>query len=650
MVLMDSNLELNYLITNMTRLKPYLFINRLVIISHQGKVAYDEKFHTGVSIIRGENSSGKSTIANFLFYSLGGEYKNWTNQAKECEEVYVEINANDTILTLKRLVKDIGKQPMSIFWGDFESSQKSNFEGWLHFPYSQTANMESFSTVLFNVLGFPEVRNESDSKITMNQILRLIFIDQESPNQSLFKSEIFDLPITREAISELLLGVYDNSLYNDRLDLRMANQEYKQKKDQFDSISKIFGFVEGETDVTKIYKELEATRNEINKIDDEILKTRERATITLRKTTPLNIETLQQNLAKLKTQISEILTERKDVEFDIADSVQFIEVLEKRIIALNDSIATRGALGELPLEYCPHCLLPLDSEAQEGHCNLCKQHLPEDLEKNNASRLKQEIELQIKESKKLLDIKNKNLLDLTIRLEPLIEKLRSIQREIDIEEKETRTTRDTTLDNLLVRKGGLEGQINYLTKQLTYVEQLNVLKKEIQELSSKISELNLNIKLKQEQQNKNLRNAHEKIEELTIKILRKDLGNQNEFDTGNSVEINFLKDSFTLEGGNNFSASSNTYFKNAVRFAIFFASLELPFFRYPRLIICDNIEDKGMEEIRSRNFQKVIVELSESYEIEHQIIFTTSMIEPELNNKTYCIGRQYTKISKSLMI
>ena len=39
-----------------------LFVNRLYVLTESGLVAYDEPFHHGVNIIRGENSSGKSTI------------------------------------------------------------------------------------------------------------------------------------------------------------------------------------------------------------------------------------------------------------------------------------------------------------------------------------------------------------------------------------------------------------------------------------------------------------------------------------------------------------------------------------------------------------------------------------------------------------
>lgn len=62
----------------MTTSKSTLFVNRFIVISTNGNTAYDETFHQGVNIIRGKNSSGKSTIMNLLFYALGGNYKNGT--------------------------------------------------------------------------------------------------------------------------------------------------------------------------------------------------------------------------------------------------------------------------------------------------------------------------------------------------------------------------------------------------------------------------------------------------------------------------------------------------------------------------------------------------------------------------------------------
>ena len=80
------------------------------------------------------------------------------------------------------------------------------------------------------------------------------------------------------------------------------------------------------------------------------------------------------------------------------------------------------------------------------------------------------------------------------------------------------------------------------------------------------------------------------------------------------------------------------------------ASLELDFFRYPKLVVNDNIEDKGMEEERSQNLQKIVVEISKRSNVRHQIIMATSKIDPSLETPELCIGPSYTLQNKTLQI
>lgn len=127
-----------------------------------------------------------------------------------------------------------------------------------------------------------------------------------------------------------------------------------------------------------------------------------------------------------------------------------------------------------------------------------------------------------------------------------------------------------------------------------------------------------------------------------------DLDREAEFKFVDQVSINFGDDEVSVDGKSNFSASSMVYLKNSFHFALFWASLNREFFNYPRFIIFDNIEDKGMEIERSHNFQKKIVELSKINDVDHQIIFATSMIADELDNEKYTVGRFYTHDNKSL--
>ena len=100
-----------------------LFLRRLIIVTEDKRYAYDECFHRGVNIIRGQNSSGKSTIIRFIFFVLGGSYSDFVPEALKCKHVVAEIEINGSIITLKRELEkaDDGRvkknAPMHIYYG-----------------------------------------------------------------------------------------------------------------------------------------------------------------------------------------------------------------------------------------------------------------------------------------------------------------------------------------------------------------------------------------------------------------------------------------------------------------------------------------------------------------------------------------------------
>ena len=86
-------------------------------------------------------------------------------------------------------------------------------------------------------LGFPELRGDVDSNITMHQILRLLYVDQKSLTLDLLMTDSFDSAITRKTIADLLFGVYDDSLYSDKITLRESEKDFEVKKKQFEGKS-----------------------------------------------------------------------------------------------------------------------------------------------------------------------------------------------------------------------------------------------------------------------------------------------------------------------------------------------------------------------------------------------------------------------------
>ncbi len=636
----------------MTQDNSYIFLNRLIVTTHTGAYAYDELFHKGVNIIRGKNSSGKSTISNFIFYILGGDYNNWNAESLKCREVFAEVSINNATYTLKRTITTSLKQPMSIFWGNFEQA-KSDIINWKTFSYSQSDERLSFSSILFKALSYTEVRSESDNNITLHQLLRLIYIDQDSPTQCLFRRENFDLPAIRQAVSEMLLGVYDDSLYNDRLTLRKANKDYDVKKREFDSLTKLYSQSGNATSVSELNTNIEFLNKKLNDTQLEITKTKEGSQkIKISKNSITRVGKIQKELLPIKQKFKELNSEVYQLDLDIIDSKYFIEMLQKRVIELNNSILAKKVLGELTLSHCPECLNPLENHTPVGHCSLCKQSLDEEEERSHAKRLKQEIEIQIKESQGLLIKKGRRIVEKRSSLPEYKSKINFLQKDLDLAISESQSSRDNKIDDLYILKGNTEKELEILIQQTKGIDLIELLKKELSELKLLIEKLKLSIQQKDYSQKVNRDKAMAQIGINTVKILKSDLDRQGEFMNARNVDIDFYGDSFSLDGNFNFSASSNTYFKNAIRFAIFFSSLQLGFMRYPKFIFCDNMEDKGMEKERTQNLQNLIVKISNSFsdKVEHQIIFSTSMIADNLNNTPYCVGDDYDQNNKTLKV
>jgi hypothetical protein len=262
--------------------------------------------------------------------------------------------------------------------------------------------------------------------------------------------------------------------------------------------------------------------------------------------------------------------------------------------------------------------------------------------------MRQELAIQIKESQSLLEQKTQRLVELRRSLPELEHRAIAAESAFNDLVNRVRTKRDREIDTLLIKKGSLENQLEFLLKQAKGLSVLESLKSRRARLASEIQDLGLSIHAKRNRQAARINEGHSAIEKYTLQLLRSDLPREDLFSTAQSVSLDFRTNSFAVDGRNQFSASSMTYLKNSVHFAILFASLDLEFFRYPRFLLCDNTEDKGMEEARSQNFQRVIVDFSKNHQTRHQIIFTTSMIAPELDNSSLCIGPAYSKEKHTL--
>lgn len=642
-----------------------LFLRRLVIYTNEGNIAYNETFHKGINIICGENSSGKSTITHFIFFVLGGDFKDFVPEAKKCQVVYAEVGANGLIFTIKREIEinernNINSRvAMHLFLGDFEESQNppSN-KYWQKYPYNTTLKKKSFSNVLFELLDIPEVKEENN--ISIHQILRLLYIDQESPTGSLFYYEQFDSQSTREAVADLLLGVYNQDLYTHKLDLQNSEKKLEELKSEIKVTEKFFP---NALYLNKVHIETQIDNNkkQISEINNKIIGIRKGVQVVkFDSEKQLEFQKLQQETAQERENLIKLQNEITVLQNEIVDSEYFIEVLNNKYRALKNSIKTREFLGSIPIDYCPECLSKLESVIEENRCKLCKQEIDDTLGITQAKRMQLEIKFQIEESKKLLDLKNERLEEKRILLQNKKKVVENLQRKVNSSIVNVRPFELEELDFLNYQIGIIEGKITQLQTMLEQALKYETLIDEMQFLEKKILNLENIISGIKKEQEENKKKILSVIQEEGVFLLNNDLERQKEFTDAEprDLVINFSNNIVYLKTDNSerykqyqkFSASSNFYLKVAARFAIFLASLRIPNMRFPRFIFADNMEDKGIEVERAQNLQEILIkhvnELNK--EQNYQIIYTTSYITEKLKKSKYVVGQYYTKNNKSM--
>lgn len=626
-----------------------LFINRLVIYTINGKIAYDENYHHGVNIIRGDNSSGKSTIAHFIFYVLGGAFNKWVKEAKKCNHVFAEIEINGKTIVLKRNLEEHTKAAIYFYYGTYEAylADMKNAE-WKKYGYDKTRERKSFSNLLFDELDFPIVYG--DSNITMHQILRLLYVDQDSPTNSLFLYEQFDSQLTRETVSDLLLGIYNEELYLNKIQIRKSKAELENVNNEIKGIKK---FIDNPLNLipAKIIAKIEKSEQDLLRINVDITKLKENQTkVTYSKRTKLEFQKLTEKAIDAREALVNLEEQERLIIYELEDTTYFIESQRNKLNAIKNSISTREFLGEFQLDHCPECLSPLENQVSFTHCKLCKKEIDETTGITQARKIAQEIEFQIKESEKILTYRKKEKENTSINISSQKLLISNIQKEVNNALKDVKSYRSEKIDSLYTEKGFVEGEMLQFRTFLENAESYQILVVKQKDLENGIGLLGESIKRNEVKQESLKINIKKQLKDEGLELLRNDLYRQREFRTAKSFNIDFRNNLAFLDDKElRFSASSDFYLKTTARFALFFASLKIDSMRYPRFIICDNMEDKGIEAKRAENFQKLIIGKANEYKKENfQIIYTTSFITEQLNSSPYTVGEYYTEANPSL--
>lgn len=625
----------------------YLKMNRLVIIK-DGKRLYNEQFHDGINIIRGEHSVGKSTILDMIFYVLGGELKkdDWKYPADTCTSVNAEITINNRIFTISRPIEP-GRVPhIKIYEGQYDDAMK-NADEWLDYGPRRNDDKLSFSEMMFELFNWGQFKSDNYQNLTMHQIMRLIYLSQSSDSNRIFRKEQSraDNENTRIAIAEFLLGLDDLETHSYRQALLKHERDFDNSSAELRAYFSLLG-EDASLTVDSIQESLTIKHEELTIIDNkkdslldstELLENHHEYELATERN---DILVRTQNLTH---EINSTNIELHSLKIEIQDCILFGKNLTYRIKALHESKDTYVSLGEVSFAYCPCCLAPIQTSADnETGCALCKSNEKlYSLEEKYIETLN-ELQYQQRQNDKIIVTLSDNVECLESDLlskNKILQALNNRLFEISL----VSNKRELLITSLIEERTEKLIEINLLKEKIESAKKVDDLKKKREHITKQIEHCRTRIDELEASNITRKQLVYSRLSQLSTKILEGDSGNEDKFKTATqlSSEIDFAKDRWLLNERVNYSDSSNVVKKSALHLALLLFSIHDSSCRYPRFSIMD-FECGDINEGRSHNLQKLIISSLAGLS-GYQLIMTTSKIDKGLNNKMYGVGRYYGK-------
>ena len=626
----------------------YLRLNRLRIMA-RGNAVYDQKFHSGVNIIRGDNGSGKSTIADFIFFVLGGDLKGWKKAAEICDEVQAEISTPRGTLTLRR-EKVEGRPPVWVFFGGIEDAAKHGVDGWEKYPIQRVKSNVSFTEVLFRSMLVPEAQSDGASNITIHQMLRLLYSDQRTPAPRLFRFEQFDKQTIRVAVGDLLCGISDYKLFEVELEIRELCTKFIKIDNEWSSLLRSFPDQQ-EISVDAISLEISRLKKETEELEKQIETVDEAVTNQQSDEFNSNRRKALVDLKKRRAQTSKLTLTIESSELEYLEISRFLEHLRESLVLLHSAEKTSEQFGEIQFVHCPACLKEIVDSRDPTKCSVCGEPWDEEHIASRYNQIRLDIELQIKESEQLLTQEAAIVTQANKTYTKARGEYEKVYRNFAVLYEMSSSPRESYLASRYRSLGRNEKAIDQFKRSLQRADEMDRLSQEKKTVNGLLTSAKDRRKNLERTVAERRRSALKLVSNYASSILHADIsGAQEEFATAEHVDLSFGDDAILVDGQVNFAESGNVFLKNAAILSLFLAASKDKQFFHPRFALFDNIEDKGMQPNRSHKFQELIVKLSTDMPIENQIIFTTSMMNPALELEDYVVGPYYDEFNKSLQL
>lgn len=401
---------------------------KLIKLKVNGEYGCEYQFDK-ISVILGDNNTGKSTFLKLILYCLGAPIKSFIDEISKmnlCDSVSLDIEFKNG-----KSVRVLRNLPIS--------------DAIVVTPIKNSEDLVNDEIVAFSTSEFSDflLENEGYSidKITYSKdktasfrfyfLLRALYVDQDTTAQSILSDldmghDYFtSQPTIKKSIIEKLLGKDNSELQRIRLEIQNLSKTYAELTDRI-------SFLSDEQQEIKKSNELEEKRidDELSEIksEKEALASQEYQKVATVKAVN-DVQHTEDTIAKQR-KLNDLYEQQQIITLELKDIRDVIKSLTDDIALLKYKVAAKDILEELPILYCPNCLSELSEEAlKHGLCENCHKKTIEEKVINNATIKKTMLD-SISEAKEIEQLKVNALLQIKKDIATLQNEIREENRQV----------------------------------------------------------------------------------------------------------------------------------------------------------------------------------------------------------------------------
>lgn len=327
-----------------------------------------------INIIIGDNGTGKTTFFDFIYFCLGGTVSKFnslhnerhneiTNDSNNYVELLIEIENLAYVLKRKFspsneiIIEDLQNEKLEIL------------------RINRYLDSRIFSDWLLEKIGINKIRlynGPNDYILKLNDLLRLIYHDQETEPKKIYKNPdsdnyISDSEFMRKVIFQVLIGKSYQDYYTAFSDMKKHEQERNLAKSLLEEYVKLAAELNKDSEVQNIkvlelklddndfrLKKLYETRKEVQKNRDEF------------STTVSSHDDLKSEVIELELELVRLKRNIRSMIIDNARIGRYYEDAQAELSAISKIIISDNTLGLFSPDTCPYCLN--DVERHKGKC------------------------------------------------------------------------------------------------------------------------------------------------------------------------------------------------------------------------------------------------------------------------------------------